>query len=490
MLDPTDAPDPTRTYCRARRLFLAVLGALTAAAFVSFWRSFPSIVGSRGVLPIEETVAGWRAAGEPFLQHPTLLWLVPADFALHGLCALGVLCGLGLVAGLAPRWLAFVAWGSYLSLFHAGEEFMGSWDVLLLECLFLAGFFAPGGWRPGERWGRSGQPAAHWLLRWLLFRVLAQGVWSRLATQYALWVEDPRAVEFALFAEPLPTPAGLWLHGAAGGDVLQWLTIGWLVLDVVLAVAVLGPRWARRLAVVPLVLHFSAQWLLFHHGWTAPLCIALSLLLLDDGILRRKELASPAPGGAWRMLGWAGAAAFAFVSFLQWTVMSEPAPATRTGVWKVLHHTRRFATCNSYPHLGTVATAQRVWIFEGRESEASGWHPYEWQHLPGRTDRGPSWMPLHVPRLEYAMAFAPTPNAPQQLNGTWHYTLLRRLFEREPAVLSAFSELPFDTAPALLRIAHYAYYPAAPDSSDVWRRGLDPDFGLSGEIAPADVGAR
>lgn len=475
------------SFCRARRVFLAVLGAISVVAAVSYWRSFPLVCGEAGVAPIAEVVQGWQAVGWGFFDAPTLLWFVPSDAGVVGLCGLAILAGIALIVGIAPRAAAWLGWGAHLSLFWGmqGQAFMYGWDVLLLESLFLAGFFAPSGLRPRERWGRSAHPAAHWLFRWLLFRLLAQGVWTRLFEQRDLWLGEHKALEFGLFAQPMPTPMAMaFLED--GGAALGALTVGWLVADAVLAVGVLGPRWARRVAAPAIAVVFAGRWLLFHEGWTAPLAMALALLLLDDRILRRREeVAAPRPGPL-SGVAWLAAGAFALMTLVQWWAMADPVPASGAGgKGEVLHFVRQFATCNSYPH--RVGTAQRGWVLQAQADADSGWHPYESRLLLGRVDKAPAWMPLHVPRLEFALAMSPRPNALQERQ-PWHYAWLRKVFEGDPAILDGFASRP-EVDPWRLRIVNYAYYPAPAGSDDIWQRGPDPEHAFMGPFLRQDVGA-
>ena len=81
----------------------------------------------------------------------------------------------------------------YLSLFHAGQIFMGyQWDVLLLEVGFLAIFL------PGR------QRLVVWLYRLLLFRFMFLSGAVKLLSNDVSWA-DLTALSFHFETQPLPT---------------------------------------------------------------------------------------------------------------------------------------------------------------------------------------------------------------------------------------------------------------------------------------------
>src|SRR5262249_23523640 len=127
---------------RVAGLFLRSLGAVYLCAFASLWVQLAGLIGAQGIAPARALLELARerlGSGAP-LALPTLLWLTGgADWALHGLCALGVAAALALVAGRASFWAALAAWLAYLSLVCVGDVFLSfQWDMLLLEAGLVA----------------------------------------------------------------------------------------------------------------------------------------------------------------------------------------------------------------------------------------------------------------------------------------------------------------------------------------------------------------
>ena len=136
------------TYFWARRWFLRALGVIYLIAFVSLWVQVDGLVGSNGMLPVNQFLSAVRGqvGTEAYGLLPTLCWFNSSDAFLHFLCGSGVFCSLLLIFGIAPAVLLVVLFVSYLSLTIAGQDFFSfQWDVLLLETGFLSIFFAP--WR-------------------------------------------------------------------------------------------------------------------------------------------------------------------------------------------------------------------------------------------------------------------------------------------------------------------------------------------------------
>ena len=129
-----------------RAVFVRALGLVYLLAFASFWSQAEGLVGSRGILPVADTLEWAREAlGPAAWRHlPTVLWLDAGDPALHALCAAGCAAALAAVAGVAPAAALAVSWICYLSVYVAGQQFLSyQWDALLLEAGVLGVMWAP-----------------------------------------------------------------------------------------------------------------------------------------------------------------------------------------------------------------------------------------------------------------------------------------------------------------------------------------------------------
>ena len=158
-----------------RAWFVRALGLVYLLAFASFWSQAEGLVGTRGILPVAETLrwAGETLGPSAWWRLPTLLWIDAGDTALHALCAAGCAAALLAAAGAAPALALALCWLFYLSVYVAGHQFLSyQWDVLLLEAGVLGVLWAPLTWRPRRAWEQPPPAVVTWLLRWLCFRLM------------------------------------------------------------------------------------------------------------------------------------------------------------------------------------------------------------------------------------------------------------------------------------------------------------------------------
>jgi hypothetical protein len=106
---------------------------------------------------------------------PMIFWFNSSDTFLNIACILGALCAVVMLAGKGWRLALILCYLLYLSLVHAGQDFMSyQWDMLLLEVGFLSIFI---GWHP----------LVLWLFRWLLFRLMLLSGLAKLMSGDATW---------------------------------------------------------------------------------------------------------------------------------------------------------------------------------------------------------------------------------------------------------------------------------------------------------------
>jgi len=176
-------------------LFLRLFGLIYLSAFVSFGVQAPGLIGSHGILPLEELVdAGARAGADRFFVMPMMFWWNAGDFAIQAVCWAGAGLSLLLVFNLLTRLSLFFLYVLYLSLLYAGQDFMTfQWDTFLLEAGFLALLL------------RFAATPGLWLLRWLLFRFMfMSGVVKLLSGDPNWW--NLSALSYHFLTQPLPTP--------------------------------------------------------------------------------------------------------------------------------------------------------------------------------------------------------------------------------------------------------------------------------------------
>jgi predicted DCC family thiol-disulfide oxidoreductase YuxK len=277
------------TYHIATALFLRLLGLVYLIAFVSLWTQIDGLIGDHGILPVtnyldaaKHQFAAMSAPVSPVWNLPTLAWINAHNGFLHLLCAAGTLLSILLVLGLLPLPSLVLLWLAYLSLFHAGQEFLGfQWDILLLETGAVAIFMAP--WTLRWRWlaGRHPPRIAIWLVWWLLFRLMFESGAVKLT--WSNWQLGPdgspvantwrslTALDFHYWTQPLP----IWTswYAAKLPEWFQKLSVSFVfVVELGLPWLIFGPRLLRYLACggITLLMLLIAATSLHQPGAVAP----------------------------------------------------------------------------------------------------------------------------------------------------------------------------------------------------------------------------
>ncbi|MDQ6759261.1 MAG: lipase maturation factor family protein, partial [Acidobacteriota bacterium] len=179
------------SYAYVEWLFIRALALIYLIAFVSFGTQARGLIGSHGILPVHSYL---QALAESFgvaryWLVPTLLWLGHSDAVLLWICITGAGLAVVLLLGFAQRPVLLLLYVLYLSLCPAGQDFMSfQWDMLLLECGFLAIFL-----------GNS--KLVIWLMRWLLFRLMFLSGCVKLLSHDPAW-RSLRAMSFHYWTQP------------------------------------------------------------------------------------------------------------------------------------------------------------------------------------------------------------------------------------------------------------------------------------------------
>jgi len=447
------------TYFAATALFVRLLGLCYAAAFVSFWVQADGLVGARGILPVArylEWVRG-QTGMERYWLVPTLCWVSSSDAFLHLLCGAGVLASLCLVAGFLPALGAAAAWALYLSVAVAGQTFFDfQWDFLLLEAGLLAILLvSPRKLRFGAGLGAS--PAALWLLRWLLFRLMFSSGWVKLASGDATW-RNLSALRFHYETQPLPPWTAWYLHQLPPSFQTASAVFLFFV-ELVVPFLFFAPRRLRVFACAATLLLQALIAASGNYAFFNLLAIALTVLLLDDQSLpaRWSGAAESARAGArpWPRAVLAAAACVALfassVEFAATLDRSLPFPRSLVAVVRRLGAFRSF---NGYG-LFMVMTTERPEILIEGSLDGAEWRAYAFRWKPGDPMRRPRFVAPHQPRLDWQMWFAALGGYEQN---AWVAPLLARLLEGSPPVLGLLASNPFpDRPPRFVRATLYDY---------------------------------
>ncbi len=445
-------PEPPR-YELVSFLFLRGFGLIYLAAFLSFAAQAQGLIGSHGILPLQELVdaAGASAGHERFWLMPMVFWWSSSDLAIDAVCASGVVLSLLLTCNVLPRLALALLYVLYLSLLHAGQTFMTyQWDTFLLEGGFAA-LILSCAIHPGI-----------WLLRWLLFRfMLMSGVVKLLSGDPNWW--NLSALSYHFTTQPLPTPLA-WYAAHLPPDVLRFATAAVFFIELLLPWLIFLPRRMRFAAGCGIALLQSGILLTGNYNWFNLQTLWLCLPLLDDAAVRRMlparltsrlRLARPRlpAGRASRTVIAAVTLLIVFCSLVEMDMRfgGDP-PALAQSVdrfFEPLH------IVSAYGLFAIMTTARDEIIIEG-SADGSEWREYEFRYKPGSLSRAPPWNIPHQPRLDWQMWFAALDD-PRRL--PWFWRFLRRLLENEPTVTALLQTNPFaDRPPLYLRASFYAYH--------------------------------
>src|SRR6266536_1957265 len=131
------------THDSVQYIFLKALAMIYAIAFLSFGTQVTGLIGQRGILPAATFLRRVKevTGGPAWHLVATIFWFDSSDGFLRLVCFLGVVAAGFVFAGKGWRIALVFCYLLYLSLVHAGQDFMSyQWDMLLLESGFLAIF--------------------------------------------------------------------------------------------------------------------------------------------------------------------------------------------------------------------------------------------------------------------------------------------------------------------------------------------------------------
>ena len=255
-------------------LFLRLLGLVYSIAFVSFYLQAGALIGSDGVLPIEyflNLVMEQYGTGS-YLRLPTLFWFSHADVFINTVCITGIIFSVVLMAGYLKTISLILLYLLYLSLVNAGQAFMSfQWDLLLLECGFLA-IFLP--------WGSR---IIVWCFRWLVFRFMFLAGVVKIASNDPTW-DSLTALTYHFETQPLPSPLSWYTHHLPEA-VLMTATGLSLFIELLIPFLIFTPRNIRHLAGMIFIFFQIIILLTGNYNFFNVLTIFMILFLFDDAAI-------------------------------------------------------------------------------------------------------------------------------------------------------------------------------------------------------------
>ncbi len=456
------------TYVLTRWLFLRGLALIYFFAFVSLWVQLSGLIGSHGILPVDEFLQSVKASfgADSYRFVPTLVWLNTSDSFLSLLALGGTVFSALVFFDVLPAPALAILWVLWLSLVTVGQDFLAfQWDYLLLEVGFLAIFFAP--WHILPRWSRQTTPSIVilWLLRLVLFRLMFGSGIAKLLGGDPTW-SNLDALSYHYFTQPLPTPIAWYVH-----QLPDWFhkasTAVTLFIEIVVPFLIFAPRRVRLIGAILLILLQLFVALTGNFAYFNWLTVVLCITLLDDQFLQRifpahiaaamlDSARQSTPSSIRRVIVAVVAVVILIVSVTQLSMatLSLPRVVYPRPVLELSNTLAPFGIVNSYALFVNMTTTRPEIIVEG-SNDGTTWLAYEFQYKPGDPSRMPPWAAPHQPRLDWQMWFAALSDAS---SNPWFSRFLARLKEGSPEVLALLAKNPFpDAPPRYVRATLYDY---------------------------------
>lgn len=472
------------TYVLSRWLFLRLLGVIYLIAFVSLWTQIRGLVGSQGILPAESFLQVLREqlGSQRTWIAPNLFWWIGAsDAAIQFVCFSGVVLSVVLIIGIAPVPALVLLWISYLSLTVIGQDFLEfQWDILLLEVGFLAIFLAPLQLFPSLATESPPSRIVLVLLWWLIFRFMLESGLAKLLSGDPAW-RNLTALTYHYETQPLPTFLGWYVHQLPLAFHKFSLLFTFFV-ELIVPFVLVAVRPLRLVACALLVLLQVVIVVTGNYGFFNLLTIALSLLLLDDAVIRSilpTVVTAKLPEAAGVVAGQGPVATILqivlaivvlSVSGGQLLAMLRGRGYLPSSLQSLVNVVSPFRTINRYGLFAVMTKSRPEIVIEG-SSDGVTWLPYEFKYKPGDLSHPPGFVAPHMPRLDWQMWFAALGG---ERRHPWFRNFLVRLLQDSPDVLSLLKTNPFpDRPPRYVRALLYDYRftdRAAKRSTGAWWR--------------------
>ena len=462
------------TYWLTRFVILRLLGIIYAIAFLVAANQILPLIGSDGLLPLDNFVSqvreslGGSLGG--FLRLPSIFWFNHSDTALVVTAWIGFALSCVIACGYANAILLAILWALYMSFVHLGQDWYGyGWEVQLLETGFLAIFLCPLlDPRPFPK--RPPPLVVIWLFRWLIFRIMFGAGLIKIRGDES-W-RNLTALFYHFETQPIPNGLSRWFHFLPravlkGGVVFNHLA------ELVAPWFAFWPRLARLIAGSVMILFQLTIFVGGNLSFLNWLTIIPALACFDDRfwakLLPRRltnaaERARTAATVSRPMLAttWALAALVAFLSIQPVVNLFSPHQIMNTSF-------DPFDLVNTYGAFGSVGKERYNVVFEGAKEDFPNepdWKPYPYKGLPVALDeRPPQIAPYHL-RLDWQMWFAAM-GSPNEY--PWTLNLVWKLLHNDPGALGLFRSNPFpDKPPRYVRAVLYRYAFVRPNTQGLW----------------------
>lgn len=459
----------------------AILRLLGLVYFVAFWTAVmqaDGLIGSHGLLPMGsylDAIAqhfGSRWSG--FANFPSLFWITDADWLLTGVAWLGALLSLAVLAGYANSIILLVLWFLYMSIVSVGQDWYSfGWETQLLDTGMLAVFLVP--LVDGRPFSKTAPPKLVILLfRFLIFRImLGAGLikirgadcWTELTCLVTHYKTQPVPNPLVAMFDSMP----LWFHQL--GALFNHLC------ELILPFCVFGPRLARRIAGVVLILFQLSLIVSGNLSFLNWLTIIPALACLDDRVwarlvpkrlVRARDRAAEAAVPYSRRGKIVITAMFCIQAVMSLWVFDNLMSKDQ----KMNFSFNRLHIMNTYGAFGSVGETRPEIVFQGTEDgtidKDTVWLDYEFPCKPGDVERRPCVITPYHYRLDWLLWFAAM-TGPNDYPWTVH--MVWKMLHADETFLGLIAHDPFDgKRPKYVRVVLYHYEVARRGDDDWWYR--------------------
>lgn len=465
LLVDDDPPGPA-----VARLYHRSLGAVSLVAWLSLLVQIKLLIGWRGLSPVQTLLINLRAQ-DLYLRWrdlPSHFFFDTSDTSAVVGCLVGV--GLSIVAllGVLPRLALPLSGLLYLGYIHGGRVFLQfQWDNLLVEASVLAALLH----------SRRPDPLGWWAQRLLLVKLVVLSGVAKMLSSKGDWL-DGTAMAHYYETAPLPTPLAWHAHHLPS----WWHTAeswGTLVFELVLIWGAVLGRGPRRIALAAVLGFVVLDGLTANYGFFLVLTSALTLSLVRESTtssiestVRQRTGRPQQPTGL--PIEWRSPAGLARAGVLGlWVLLSVQAALPRLTPLedpapKLAATVRHFRLVNTYHLFGSVTETRTEPEFQV-STDGTSWTALPLHHKPGPPDRAPSFLPLHMPRVDFRLWFHAL--SWQQVTRPYVANILRRLCH-DPAAVAPLFAVPVPDTTTHVRIAYWDTRFAPPGSEDWWTRRL------------------
>ena len=462
------------SYWLTRFVILRLLGLIYLVAFLVAANQILPLIGSGGLLPVNDFLAQMRetfgGSLGGFLRLPSFFWVNSSDSALLVTAWIGVALSGVVMCGYANAILLGLLWVLYMSFVHVGQEWYGyGWEMQLLETGFLAIFLCP--LLDGRPFPRRPPPLiVIWLFRALIFRIMVGAGMIKIRGDES-W-RDLSALYYHFETQPIPNGLSRWFHFLPRG-VLRGGTVFNHAAELVAPWFVFWPRIARTIAGIVIVAFQVTIFLGGNLSFLNVLTILPALACFDDrtwakvlplALTKCAEAARTASIISRPMLrtAWVVGIVVAVLSIQPVLNIFSPDQIMNTSFDPL-------ELVNTYGAFGIVGKERYNVVFEGTAAEfpnESDWKAYPYKGLPVALDERPPQIAPYQLRLDWQMWFAAM-SSPAEYPWTLH--LIWKLLHNDPGAVGLFRSNPFpDKPPLSVRAVLYRYSFVRPNPQGLW----------------------